>query len=100
MIEFRIKFDETKTLQNGRIVSEIQEDIQNYFQKYPTTVQISEHVYRDDSEDAMGIFGVLINEICNDDSLFTSLESMSWNIDGVEEDNIQCELEWRAQNKK
>lgn len=99
MIEFRLKFDEKKSIKNGKVASELMDNVAKTLKKESTTIQLNENIWQDDSEEAMCIFGDIINDICEDNSLFKSLEYMSWNIDGIEEDNIQCELEWRKRHR-
>lgn len=99
MIRFWIKFDEEKAAANGRIAAELMEDVETYLAKYPSVRRIGECEWQDDTEEAMGIFGVLDNAVCNDDSVFLSLEKMGWDVDGEVEDMIVEELAWRARRR-
>lgn len=95
MITFKIKFDEKKAIKNGKVASELMDNVTKTLKKEPTAIQLSENMWQDDSEDAMAIFGLLMRKITKDEKAFSSLEYMSWNIDGDEEDCIKEELEYR-----
>lgn len=99
MVEFKIKFDKAKADKNGKDINEIMNFVVSTLKQRSSTVQIDANTWIDDSENALVIFGNIMETISGDNQLFDSLEYMMWNVDGEIEDCIIAEKEYREWKK-